>query len=94
MLSTAGAVIVARWPIVASKSTEMDVRYVLRRLARSPGFLGAACLSLALGIGANTAAFSVVQAVLFRPLPVEDPASLALVSAGSANFQYSMSYPA
>ncbi len=72
----------------------MDVRYVLRRLARSPGFLAAACVSLALGIGANTAAFSVVHAVLFRPLPVEDPASLALVSAGSTSFQYSMSYPA
>ena len=72
----------------------MDVKYVLRRLARSPGFLAAACVSLALGIGANTAAFSVVHAVLFRPLSVEDPAFLAFVSAGSTNFQYSMSYPA
>ena len=72
----------------------MDLRYTLRRLARSPGFLFAACLSLALGIGANTAAFSVVHAVLFRPLSVADPGSLALVSSQSTGRQYSMSYPA
>src|SRR5258708_3279959 len=71
-----------------------DLRHALRRLARSPGFLAAACVSLALGIGANTAAFSVVSPVLLRPLPVQDPASLALVSAGSSSFQYSLSYPA
>jgi hypothetical protein len=51
-------------------------------------------MSLGLGIGASTAAFSVVYGVLFRPLPVADPASLAVVSAGSTSFQYSMSYPA
>jgi putative ABC transport system permease protein len=71
-----------------------DVKHALRRLVRSPGLLTAACVSLALGIGANTAAFSVVYAVLLRSLPVEDPSSLALVSAGSTSFQYSMSYPA
>ena len=53
-----------------------------------------ACVSLGLGIGASTAAFSVVHGVLFRPLPVADPGSLAVVSAGSTSFQYSMSYPA
>src|SRR5262245_57705317 len=72
----------------------MHPKYALRRLARSPGFLASACLSLALGIGANTAAYNVVHAVLFRPLPVADPASLAIVSAGTTSFQYSMSYPA
>jgi putative ABC transport system permease protein len=72
----------------------LDVKHALRRLVRSPGLLTAACVSLALGIGANTAAFSVVYAVLLRSLPVEDPSSLALVSAGSNSFQYSMSYPA
>src|SRR5688500_8011165 len=71
-----------------------DLKLALRRLARSPGFLAAACVSLALGIGANTAAFSVVHAVLLRSLPVKDPASLALVSTGTTGFQYSMSYPA
>ena len=71
-----------------------DVKHALRRLVRNPGLLTAACVSLALGIGANTAAFSVVYAVLLRSLPVEDPSSLALVSAGSTSFQYSMSYPA
>jgi predicted permease len=72
----------------------MDLNHALRRLARTPGFVAAACVSLALGIGANTAAFSVVYAVLLRSLPVDDPSSLALVSAGNSGFQYSMSYPA
>ena len=72
----------------------MDVRYALRRLAQNPAFAITACVSLALGIGANTAAFSVVYAVLFRTLPVRDPGSLALVSTRYMGFQYSMSYPA
>src|SRR5690349_7652330 len=71
-----------------------DVRYALRRLSHSPGFTIVATLSLALGIGANTAAFGVLYAVLFRPLPVRDPASLAVVQQRRGGTQYSMSYPA
>ncbi len=71
-----------------------DGRYALRRLGRNPAFTIVATLSLALGIGANTAAFGVLYAVLFRPLPVRDPASLAVVQQHRGGWQYSMSYPA
>lgn len=53
-----------------------DIRYALRWLARSPGFALVAILSIGLGVGVNTAMFSLVDTLLFKPLPVSDPDSL------------------
>jgi putative ABC transport system permease protein len=74
------------WAIRTLESLSQDVRVALRGLRKSPGFALVAIGTLALGIGANTALFSIFSSLILRPLPVRDPGSLALLTNGSWSY--------
>jgi len=72
----------------------LDLKLALRRLRQNPGFTIVAILTLSLGIGANTAIFSLINAVVFRPLPVENSSQLIAINEKmGANIFPSISYP-
>jgi len=77
------------------ESLWQDLRFGIRTLGKSPGFVAIAVLTLALGIGANTAIFSMANAFLFRPWPVKDADRLTVVATQSAKGgdPYPLSYP-
>ena len=66
------------------ETVRQDVRYAFRTLAANPAFAATAILSLALGIGGNTAIFSIIDAVMLRSLPVENPAKLVQINSKEA----------
>src|SRR6266851_3333698 len=74
------------WAMRALDHTRQDVRDAVRGLRKSTGFSLVTIATLALGIGANTALFSIFNSLIMRPLPVRDPGSLALLTDGSWSY--------
>src|SRR5690349_10887123 len=71
-----------------------ELRHAFRLLAKNPGFTAIAALSLALGIGANSAIFSLVDAILLRPLPVRNPSEIVNITSDTPSRPLSrVSYP-
>src|SRR6185295_790893 len=70
------------WAMRTIDNASHDMRGALRGLRKSPGFAVVAICTLALGIGANTALFSIFNSLILRQLPVRDPGSLALLTDG------------
>ena len=73
-----------QWPML--ESIWADVRFALRTMRHSPAFTATALLSLALGIGANTAIFSLIDAVILKSLPVQNPSELVQVMVGQQRY--------
>ena len=74
------------WAVRTIDHVRQDFRAAVRGLRKSPGFALVAIGTLALGIGANTALFSIFSSLILRPLPVRDPGSLALLTNGSWSY--------
>ena len=71
-----------RWGWLGLELSMRDARYALRQLRKAPGFTITAVLTLAIGIGGVAAVYSVIEAVLLRPLPFDDPDRLVRLHEG------------
>jgi putative ABC transport system permease protein len=79
----------AQWTWVRLEQTAQDIRYAIRTLVKAPGFTLAAVLSLSIGIGANTALFTLINTVMWKLLPVDDPEHLLTLEQQTATGTFS-----